>query len=387
MPSPVEIRPRTNTIEQDAEAAQHSYLDGGARIDRRSKFVEGSMNDRSVAVASSWYHDNTSGSDGVDEPRAFLAHNTDTDSDATPRASNQRPPMPAPPTTKKSMFRFGGGRSSDESARTVEDTPKIATGRKGLRKSISIWNFREKIFGGSGSDAASETSIDTASAKRGGARKEKKTGAVADIDILNERKRKAEEAYAQQFGVKKQKSNMGQSVASTPANKAVVDEKRPKTPTLFRRKRDQHSPSDHKRATEALDTHKRLSRKELEKENQQLRTLLRESQSMTFLRSASLSSVDLVSMGHENFIQEPVVTLSPGKKQGRRGEDIPPVPKLPDLGVLAELQYRARPFRPEIELDKENQSSFETIEEGAETGGNQGSVSIQGQWEWPEDVF
>jgi hypothetical protein len=108
---------------------------------------------------------------------------------------------------------------------------------------------------------------------------------------------------------------------------------------------------------------------------------------MTFLRSASLSSVDLVSMGQENFIQEPVVMLSPGKKQGSRGEDIPPVPKLPDLGVLAELQHRARPFRPEIELDKENQSSFETIEEGAETSGNEGSASIQGQWEWPEDVF
>jgi hypothetical protein len=385
--SPAVAEPRTNKMEQEAEAQHQSNLHGSSKIDRRSKFLEGSMNDRSVAVASSWYHDSTSGSEGVDEPHAFLANETDTDSDATPRASNQRPPAPAPPTTRKSMFRFGGGRRSDESARTVEEAPKHAKERKGLRKNISIWNFREKIFGGSGSDANSETSTQTTSEKREGAQKDKKTGAVADIDILNERKRKAEEAYAQQFGVKKQKSNIGQPVASTPANEAVVEEKRPKTPTLFRRKRDQRTPSDHKRAAEALDAHKRLSRKELEKENQQLRTLLRETQSVTFSRSASWSSIDLAATNHENFVRAPLVTLSPGKKQGRWGEDIPPVPKLPNQEVLAELQNRARPLRPEMEADKENQGFFETIDEGAEMEDGKGRVSMQRQWEWPDDVF
>jgi hypothetical protein len=276
------------------------------------------------------------------------------------------------------MFKLGVGRSSDESARTVDEAPKIAKNRKGLRKSISIWNFREKIFGGSSSDAASEISTDMTSDKRGGRQKDKRTSAATDINILNERKRKAEEAYAQQFGVKKQKSNIGLSVASTPANKALDDEKRPKTPTLFRRKRDQRTPSG---------DHKRLSRKELEKENQQLRTLLRESQSMTFSRSASLSSIDLALVGHENFMRGPVVTLSPGKKQESKGDDIPPVPKLPGKGVLSELQNRARPLRPEREMEKENQRSFETIEESAETDGNEGRVNRQEQWEWPEDVF
>jgi hypothetical protein len=79
--------------------------------------------------------------------------------------------------------------------------------------------------------------------------------------------------------------------------------------------------------------------------------------------------------------------LSPGKKQGSKGEDIPPVPKLPDQGVLVELQNRARLLRPEMEMDKENQRSFETIEESAETDGNEDGVNRQEQWEWPEDVF
>jgi hypothetical protein len=295
------------------------------------------------------------------------------------------------------MFKFGSGRSSDESARAVEEVPKKAKERKGLRKSISIWSFHslgDKIFGGSGSDAASEASVDTISDKRGGAQKDKKTGSGVDIDILNERKRKAEEAYAQQFGIKKQKSNLGLSVASTPdaapPNKTISDDKRPKTPTIFRRKRDQRIPADHKRAAEALEAHKRLSRRELEKENQQLRSMLRESQSMTFSRSASLTTLDLRQKGHDNVRRRPVVMTSPGRKQGRRGEEIPPVPKLPDRGILAEMQNRNALLRPGKDTEKANQVSFETIEEGEEgleKGKSEAGLSLPVPWEWPEDVF
>ena len=355
------------------------------------------MNDRSVGVASSWYHDNTSGSEGFDDSAAALANDSDTDSVATPQPSKPLPPTSTPLTTKKNIFKFGGVRTSEDSAHTIEEVPKNAKERKGLRKSISIWNFQalgDKIFGGSTKDSASETSTDTITDKRGGEEKDKKTGAVADLDVLNERKRKAEEAYAQQFGLKKQKSNLGLSVASTPAaaltDKTTFDNKRPKTPTIFRRKHDQRTPGDQKRAAEIRDYHKRPSRKDLEKENQRLRSMLRESQSMTFLHSASTPSLNLQLKGQENLIRGPVVILSPGKKQGRRGEDIPPVPKLPDQKILADLQNRSGLLRPAMETEKENRASFETIEEGeegVEMGKSERERSIPGQWEWPEDVF
>lgn len=354
------------------------------------------MNAHSVSVASSWYHDNTSGSDGFDDPVAGSMMDCDRDSDATPRVTKPPPPTPAPTTTKKSIFRFGGGRSSEESARIVAET-KAAKERKGLRKTISIWNFQslgEKIFGGSTSDAASETSTDTITDKARRARKDKKTGTGTDIDNLNERKRKAERAYAQQFGLKRQKSNIGQSVSSTPVNahakKTSIDDKRPNTPTLFHRKRDQRTPVGQNRTAEAFDARKRPSRKDLEKENQQLRSMLRESQSMTFLRTASFSSIDLAIKDQENFVRGPAVMLSPGKKHGRREEDIPPVPKLPHQGILAELQNRSGLLRADMDAGKENQGSFKTIEESeedAEMRGDEREHSIAEQWEWPEDVF
>ena len=351
------------------------------------------MNARSVNVASSWYHDNTSGSEGFDDPLAGSMMDCDGDSDATPRATKPPPPTPAPTTTKKSIFRFGGGRSSEESTRTVEET-KAAKERKGLRKSISIWNFQsfgEKIFGGSTGDTASETSTNTITDKARRARKDKKTGTVTDIDNLNERKRRAERAYAQQFGLKRQKSNIGQSVSSTPVKKTGIDDKRPNTPTLFHRKRDQRTlVGQNHRAAEAFDARKRPSRKDLEKENQQLRSMLRESQSMTFSRMASFSSIDLAIKDQENLVRGPSVTLSPGKKHGRREEDIPPVPKLPHQGILAELQNRSGLLRTDMEAGKENQGSFKTIEEGEEgeeMGGNECEHSIAERWEWPEDVF
>jgi hypothetical protein len=356
------------------------------------------MNTRSVGVASSWYHDTTSGSEGFDDPAAGSMKDFDRDGDTTPRATMLPPhtPAPAPTTTKKSIFRFGGGRSSEESARAVEET-KAAKERKGLRKSISIWNFQslgEKIFGGSTSDAASETSTNTITEKPRRAQKDKQTETVADIDNLNERKRKAEKAYAQQFGLKRQKSNIGQSVPTTPANthanKTSVDDKRPKTPTLFRRKRDQRTPGDQNRTAEAFDARKRPSRKDLEKENQQLKSMLRESQSMTFLRTASFSSIDLAIKDQGNLVRGPAVMLSPGKKHGRRKEDIPPVPKLPHQGILMELQNRSGLPRANMNAGKESQGSFKTIEESeevAEMRVNEREHSIAEQWEWPEDVF
>jgi hypothetical protein len=401
-PSPLVERKQAPTItgKYEAETKQHAFGDGTSSPKRRSKFLEGSMNTRSVGVASSWYHDTTSGSEGFDDPAAGSMNDCDGDGDTTPRATKLPPhtpaPVPAPTTTKKSIFRFGGGRSSEESARAVEET-KAAKERKGLRKSISTWNFQslgEKIFGGSTSDAASETSTDTITEKPGRAQKDKKTEALTDVDNLNERKRKAEKAYAQQFGLKRQKSNIGQPVPSTPVNthgnKTSIDDKRPKTPTLFRRKRDQRTPGDQNRTAEAFDARKRPSRRDLEKENQQLRSMLRESQSVTFFRTASFSSIDLAIKDQENLVRGPAVMLSPGRKHGRRKEDIPPVPKLPHQGILMELQNRSGQLRADVNAGKGNQGSFKTIEESeevAEMRANERERSIAEQWEWPEDVF
>ena len=395
--SPERTEPSNGTRYQGAETKKQENSDARLTSTRPSKFLEGSMNDRSVGVASSWYHDNTSGSESLDESASSSAGDIDTDSDATTRATKPLPPTPAPTTTKKSIFRFGGGRNSEDSAHRVEEGPKVAKEHKGLRKSISVWNLHalgEKIFGGSTNDAASETSVDTITTKRGKAQKDRKTSSTPNLDILNERKRKAEEAYAQQFGFKKQKSNIGESVASTPSHvpnhKTTLDDKRPKTPIILRRKREQRTPADYKRPAETLDSQKRPSRKDLEKENRELRSILKGSQSMTFSRSASLSSIDLVAKGQEDFIRGPVVILSPGRKQGRGGEDIPPVPKLPEQKVLAELQNRSGRMRPEAATKKENPAIFETIEEceeGGEMERSEREISVPGHWEWPEDVF
>ena len=86
----------------------------------------------------------------------------------------------------------------------------------------------------------------------------------------------------------------------------------------------------------------------------------------------------------------PAVMLSPGRKHGRRKEDIPPVPKLPHQGILMELQNRSGQLRADVNAGKGNQGSFKTIEESeeaTETGVNERERSRTEQWEWPEDVF
>jgi hypothetical protein len=108
---------------------------------------------------------------------------------------------------------------------------------------------------------------------------------------------------------------------------------------------------------------------------------------MTFLRTASFSSIDLTIKDQENLVRGPAVMLSPGKKHGRREEDIPPVPKLPHQGILMELQNRSGLLRADTNAGKENQGPFKTIEESeevAEMGVNERQPE---QWEWPEDVF
>ncbi len=401
------------------------------------------MNDRSVGVASSWSHNTNRASEdsGVDSAAAS-SNGTDTDSDATPRASHQRrefgslsederkPLPPTPATTKRNTFQFGGNQpGSEDSAQPTETEAKTSRQRKGLRKSISLWNFHglaDKIFGGAGSDAASETSTESKQEKRRSKKSDAAVvGTMANVDVLNERKRKADEAYAQQFGMKKQKSNAGLTRPNAPAPPPTIGRTAGKTasdtatitPKLFRRKRDSrqiNEPVAQNGPPILRAIRKSPSKRDLEKENQQLRAMLRERQSKSVSRWASQSSLHLLPGGQENFVNGHVVMVSPGK--GRRGEDIPPVPKVPDsfkaeasespkseslleLGnAVAELQNQ------NLVLEDRPNTAKETIEEESEVElaksghtepkKNERSgtlmhdgLEMQDGFEWPDDVF
>ena len=379
-----------------------------ARRLRHSKFLEGSMNERSVAVASSWYHSLRSDSDATLHDNT-LSCSEDSNEDDKPRASKlgqefgvfQTPalkPLPdAPTTAKKGLFRFGG------SSRTSEDIPRPAgdkvdpKARKGLRKSMSIWNLQAlgdkiKTFGHHTSDTASTASSETATTERSRLGHRTKRNPTAgrnstETDLLDDRKRKAEEEYAKQFGLKKQKSNTGLATQPgvTPAAAKNKNEKPSVTPkTLFRRKRGQDIAPPQPRLLvpqqpQSADLRKKPSRRDLEKENQHLRAMLRQSNSMTFNQSSV----------HLPLAHEAPVILSPGKNQGRRGEDIPPVPQLPEKQVLQELGNRAS-RRISQRLDKARAvSTIVEEDEGEPMLEDENAILPHRgqQWEWPEDVF
>lgn len=385
---------------------------------RRSRFVEGSLNERSAAVASSWYdHDSAS-----EDSYGF---------DATPQASKdtrgsssfesvESKAMPITPATVKrtKLFKLKGSiKPSGESQAEIEQQgmPK----KRGLRKSLSTWSFHNlgdkmKIFSGSTNDPTQKApKLDKEQH-----RVSKTPAGDSAKDVLDERKRKAEEAYAQQFGLKKQKSNSGIANATHPSQVSVAT----KPSSLKRRtpsssssalssnnwNRVTSSSTSHSFASDKgssdVDDSKRPSRKELEKENQHLRKMLRQSSSMQF--DAHRSSVHLPldeapshanipRLSQENFAQGHKIRISPGKKMGRRGEDVPPVPKLSRqvLGSL-ENEWKARATtdgkgmipRP-VSMILEEEECKDGSDIDIANGGKLQVSSVGEQWEWPDDVF
>jgi hypothetical protein len=368
---------------------------------RRSKFVEGSLTERSAAVASSWYdHDSIS--------------EFSIDSDTIPRASkdtresgsfesNDSKPLPITPATvkRKKLFKLKSSVKSSEDGQEQQVMPK----KRGLRKSLSTWNFHNlgdkmKIFGGSTNDLTPKTIKPE---------KDKYTSSKTPAkDDLDERKRKAEEEYAQQFGLKKQKSNNGIANFSHPSQASIAT----KTSSLKRRTpsasfrtpsssyRNRVSPFFASDSSSDLDNCKRPSREELEKENQQLRKMLRDRPSTQL--DAQRSSVHLPlhqefagenipRLSQDNFAQGHKMRLSPGKKMGQRGEDVPPMPRLSRevFGSLengrntkSNVERKGMLPRPVSMILEEEESKDETV----------GSAKLQmspvrEQWEWPEDVF
>jgi hypothetical protein len=347
------------------------------QISRRSRFLEGSMTDRSVAVASTW------SKHGVRLSESSERSAEDTHTDATPRAArvsrdngssfdlSDFRPLPITPSTIKGKLSKLVKRPRETSSKPVEDGNKQK--KKGLRKSISTWSFHNigdkvKFFGASSTDLPEG---------QDNSKHEKNT----HLAELNERKRKAEEVYAQQFGMKKQKSNDGIPVQDpklrrTPIlprtlKKRPVSQRTIAPATATRRRRDVSNASSTTVRDPAdmlsdsdYDHRKRPSRSELEKENYQLRAMLRERQAQQvgpMHPSASKPSFHLTINGTSQQPSSSVSSVShstPGsvaisnadtvnqakvvKQKQLQNKAIPPVPALPSRAVLASLGSHGR---------------------------------------------
>lgn len=302
------------------------------------------MNEASRAVASTW---NTS------HPVYTPAHNrryesTDlSDDEGTPRASaasrastsssidiNEFKPLPATPSTFRSTIKRIGqkvvnSRPAHTSEHVTAPPQSEKKQRRGLKKSMSTW----KIFSNSTSDAEDTSNLTTDDESYGGktkayssqtikAKKSLINNGPSQKEVFDERKRKAEIAYNEQFGsarkrqkqvstyndhndhvsdwdepsypttshgkglrtlssIRSMKSVLRKS-AATPEmlanrdNNAVESSALPASDshsTLRRHNRSQSHDSNRGLASDT-DRLKKQSRNELEKENQRLRMML-----------------------------------------------------------------------------------------------------------------
>ncbi|ETN44629.1 uncharacterized protein HMPREF1541_10299 [Cyphellophora europaea CBS 101466] len=412
----------------DAEPKGHEI------VGRKSKFLEGSMNEKSVGLSSTWL-DHGAGL-STDSTTADV---DDDDNESTPRAgrvsvdslnstdvADFTPLTITPATIKQRLSRFASNFKSSESedvTRESEVKPKRLQ-KKGLRKSISFWNFgniggKVKFFGATASDSSDSHGHSS------------KSSDGEKLDVLGERKRKAEKIYAEQFGTKKQKGNDGLSVEQgepahslpprTLKKRSVSAQRSP----AARRRREVSSSTvtslqeyANVRGPASLDLRKRPSRRELEKENQQLRALLREQQAQSrghLQLSASRSSLHLPLEESDVETVESAITSTPSndgrqkktqKQRGRSG--IPPVPPLPSRAVLESLGNKvldaqeapgtgtsASTFRQDAGTTKRVTRSAKlgmTADVGGENintvATSTGTVKPRREeWEWPEDVF
>ena len=383
---------------------------------RRSKFLEGSMNDRSQGVSSSW--------DSSRFENSELADITDND-EPTPKAKGrtkqkQTSPLKSQVTVEERKQVHAAtklkleGREEAPNTSTIktakihhfgQDPPPPSTLKKhgsrglGLRSSISTFNFQGfsdkfKLFG---SSKASKRTVPPA---------QPSSEEDAYKALMNERKRKAELAYAEQFGsTKKRKqlpvleretkhpstssSTSTSTAMPTTATKPTAPHfSRPfpvplptihsgtipptvdthpiihqasKPPTTTTGPLNPPAPAPHthhshtlrprSRSSSISTIKKRPSRKDLEKENAHLRALLAAQQKQ------QQPGDDHSNGGGTGLMLQPGQGMGvvPGK-EGR--EDIPPVPRVP------------------VPLHKGK-------------GRGKENVSVNGvvTWEWPEDCF
>lgn len=188
---------------------------------RRSNFLEGSMNELSRGTASTWQ------APVLKEPSTpRVGTDEDSDMDATPRPSdidqasarssfdiNDFKPLPPTPSTLASTLKRFGQRfkAIDTKQNSLQistsDVKTLKNPRKGLRKSLSSW----KIFSSSASETSDMESDCVDYDKECSKSSVEGTHNNHKQSILDERKRKAEIAYAEQFGTskKRHKDNLG----------------------------------------------------------------------------------------------------------------------------------------------------------------------------------
>ena len=318
---------------------------------RNSRFAEGSMTARSAGISSTWPDDGSistiSGedSDGGSTPRASPQHSTADLDDLKAGAVT-------PGTFKQRLARIGSAfKSAHHSSKPEADT-QDAKKRKGLRKSMSLWNLHN--ISGKSKTGGAQSILDLSSV----AADPQKATADHDLEVLNDRKRRAELAYTEQFGAKKRKSNVG--VAEPTAGPRQDQPSRPRDDRTSTRRSMRPSVStrrlSHSSSTVALtdmevcdaqrdiDSHKRPSRRELEKENQQLRAMLRqqETQSLKTPRPAiakarSSSATRTVAPSDSSPPKQETKTPPKTKTTKSKTQDIPPVPSVPDRIALQPL--------------------------------------------------
>ncbi|KAI1622035.1 hypothetical protein EDD37DRAFT_636882 [Exophiala viscosa] len=318
---------------------------------KNSRFAEGSMNNRSTGVSSTWHE------------HGSILSGTESDNESTPRPSPQRssididefkPPTVTPGTLKQRLFKIGTAFKPHEKATKADAAPPNEKKKRGLRKSISMWNIghkgdKVKTRGPSTDDQTLKAPMPTETAVHD-----------PNVEVLNERKRRAEEAYAVQFGTKRRKSTGGQVVlpdlaATAPAPTDIpplpVHRSLSKTPTGARRVRrpsavyintdsevsDSHSDIDHQ---------KRPSLRELEKENQQLRAMLKQQQNQSQPRPSDAlvtRTVSTSASAHQLANSEKTQDATSRKTSGTRNfskpvvKDVPPLPLVPDRVALRTL--------------------------------------------------
>ncbi|KIW18038.1 hypothetical protein PV08_02325 [Exophiala spinifera] len=331
-------RPKTSRG-PDAERASsdtHNDDDNHSQQLRNSKFAEGSMSHRSAGVSSTWHkHGSISSLSDL------------SDDEVTPKASPQRssidvdefkPPAVTPSTLKQRLFKIGPTFKHNEKGGKTDAPLPGERKKKGLRKSISMWNLSHNgdKKKGRGADPDRDLAAQVATSS---------TPALVDKDTLNERKRRAEEAYAQQFGTKRRKSTGNQvplPELSRPPRPLPVPELPPKTPRVHRPKPSLSSSaiatdSELSDGPSGIDHHKRPSRRELEKENQQLRAMLKQQQ--TRLKPDSAGVVPPVPAART--LDDLTNDIDPSKTRSAstsvRKQKLPPVPPVPDRVALRNL--------------------------------------------------
>ncbi|RVX66224.1 hypothetical protein B0A52_10151 [Exophiala mesophila] len=343
-------RPRTSRGDDPGFGSFASHNDPSLLLDLKSqasRFAEGSMNNRSAGVASTWLQNGT----------AFTSSEEDTDHEFTPKQSPQRssldinefkPDPVTPATLKQRLARFGSAFKPHHNQPSTNaasgSAPEEHKKRRGLRKSLSMWSLSTK--------GGKVKSVDDSATK-------KHPSAVLDLHVLDERKRRAEEAYAQQFSSKRRKSPSG--LPELVSDQEYLDI--PNIPASTRHRSSSSRPArrvsassssmasadhDQSESQSDIDLRKRPSRRELEKENQQLRALLREQAStprelpkppVSQPQPVDSTPVETCSDSVNNTSRDTTnLKKTPKKKvSNASSKDPPPVPPVPERVALKPL--------------------------------------------------